>query len=176
MEFERYYKPAFIFGWIANLALWLLAVFVLVKCWFAPIGQPFGVVFAFAAFALLFVLFSIALAIHLKTRNYISLIITIVFIILQFICVLLTTITIFSDERIYDKWYFSDNPTAWITKHRWLPILFSVVFLPLFIIQIFVINRQSQTHQTLNTTANDEATDFQRKATPYHPQEKDYMP
>jgi len=176
MGYERYYKAAFTLGWIANLALWILVVYVLIKTLLAPVEAPFGVAFSFAAFSLLFVLFSIALGVHIKTRSYVSLILTILFMVGQFICVLVTTITIFADERIHEKITFSDAPVAWIQSHRWLPILFSVVFLPLFAIQIYVINRHAQSHKTLTTNGTDDAADYQRKATPYHSQQKDYMP
>jgi hypothetical protein len=52
---------------------------VLVKIVLASVEQPFGVVFAFGSFALLFVLFSIALFLYLRTNTHIALVFTVVF-------------------------------------------------------------------------------------------------
>ncbi|KAI6182076.1 hypothetical protein M3Y97_00341300 [Aphelenchoides bicaudatus] len=167
MDFDRYHKPIFVLSLIGNAALWLLVLFVLLHVTFAPVQQPFGVVFAFGSFAFLFVLFIIALFFYWRTNTFVSLVFTVVFMVGQFICVLVTTISIFSDERVRDKIYFSENPVQWITNHRWLPILFSVVFLPIIAIQSYVINLHAQSPR-----APDGSTEYQRKATPYHGQQK----
>ncbi|KAI6203643.1 hypothetical protein M3Y94_00580600 [Aphelenchoides besseyi] len=168
MDNGKYYKTAFAVGWIANLALWILVVWVLIRALIAPLEQSTFVIAAFVIFTLLFIGLTIAFVLFLRTKNYYVMLAVIVFIVSQFMVVLSFTLAIYSDDRIIEHVKFADDPIVWIQNRRWLPIAFSVVFLPLFLVEIYVINRYSQ-HVKPPTASNDE-NGYQRKATPYHTQ------
>ncbi|KAI6234465.1 hypothetical protein M3Y99_00797900 [Aphelenchoides fujianensis] len=153
----KYYKAAFAVGWIANFALWILVVWVLIRCILAPVSQSHFVMVALAAFALLFVCLSIAFPLFLRTKNYYSMLACICFIVAQFLIVLVLSLSIFSDDRIIDRVRFADDPLTWVQSRRWLPIAFAVVFLPLFLAEIFFINRFSHIAEPPAPSDDDEA-------------------
>lgn len=140
---RRYHKVALALGWLANLVLWILVFFVLIRASTASTPPPGAVIIAFAVFILCFVLYTIALALFLHSRSYLAMIMTIVFLVAELITVLITTVTLFADDRILDRVTFNSDPVQWVQNRRWLPIAFAVAFFPIFAAQLFVINRYS---------------------------------
>ena len=88
---------------------------------------------------------------------------------LEILSVLFATLVIFVSPR-YDPFVlFSHAPVEWIQNHRWLPIVFTGLFLPLLVFEIFAVNRYSAA-----VAEDDDDADItirnaaRRKATPYH--------
>uniref|UniRef100_A0A914DXT0 Uncharacterized protein n=1 Tax=Acrobeloides nanus TaxID=290746 RepID=A0A914DXT0_9BILA len=163
MAHGKLYKTFFALSWLADLILCILVAYVLIKAYYALNEPPFAVACAFGIFVILFILFTISFVIFLSTKRYLALIFTIVFLIGQFLCALITTITLFADDYYEPGVRFRDNPILWVENRRWLPILFSVVYLPFFLVQIFVINRYAYRMGYAGTP--EEAKE--RKNTPY---------
>uniref|UniRef100_A0A914HG16 Uncharacterized protein n=1 Tax=Globodera rostochiensis TaxID=31243 RepID=A0A914HG16_GLORO len=112
LSLQRKYGLIFLLGWLANLFL---------CCLTRTIGG--------------------ALLLFLLLNSYTAVIFTIVFTVCQFLCVLITSLTLIADDDSNPEIGFKRDPILWIKSRHWVPILFSAIFLPLFAAQIFLINR-----------------------------------
>ncbi|KAI1726923.1 hypothetical protein Ddc_04199 [Ditylenchus destructor] len=176
MARSQVYKAVFALGWLANFVLFCLVAFVLVQIFLnkGPEDNGYwGITLAFAIFVFLFFGFTISVVVFSIRKTYHTLIAVIVFIVGQLLCVLVTSLSLIATDK--EKFLpgggqtFKQDPIGWISVRRWLPILFAIVFLPLFLIQIFVINRYAS---RLGLASQN---DTGRKSTPYHAEEKIYI-
>jgi hypothetical protein len=153
------YKTSFAIGWILNFVLFCLVCYVLVTTITTPNEEldremQLGIYISFSVFAVLFLCFTTFFAVFLARKTYLNLILVIVCIVGQFLCVLVTSISLFSsDAKDPNVEYFGDDPVQWIIDRRWLPLVFAIVFLPLFALQIFMIS-QYGTHLGLTARAS----------------------
>ncbi|KAL3074993.1 hypothetical protein niasHS_014438 [Heterodera schachtii] len=138
---QQKYGLIFLVGWLANLFLCCLVAFVLVRALFAVAEPDHWVLVSFWTHICLFLGFSIAFLVFLLFNNYTAVIFATVFTVCQILCVLITSLTIIADDDSNPSIGFSKDPILWIKSRHWLPILFSVIFIPLFAAQIFLINR-----------------------------------
>ncbi|KAH7730143.1 hypothetical protein AAVH_02635 [Aphelenchoides avenae] len=154
---DSMFTAAFVASWLVNLALCVLVLFVLINAFVAPVTPEFGTTTSMCIFVLLFGLFTASILVYRASKSYVVAVLTIVF---AFLCALLTAITLFSNDYIVEAVRFRDDPVLWVERHRWLPIAFLVAFLPVFIIQIFNVNR----YANLWGQTGDPAVDHLRKA------------
>uniref|UniRef100_A0A183CLT2 MARVEL domain-containing protein n=2 Tax=Globodera pallida TaxID=36090 RepID=A0A183CLT2_GLOPA len=141
LSLQRKYGLIFLLGWLANLFLCCLVAVVLVRALLAVADPDHWVLFSFWTHVALFVGFSGALLFFLLLNSYTAVIFTIVFTVCQFLCVLITSLTLIADDDSNREIGFKRDPILWIKSRHWVPILFSAIFLPLFAAQIFLINR-----------------------------------
>uniref|UniRef100_A0A915EIT2 Uncharacterized protein n=1 Tax=Ditylenchus dipsaci TaxID=166011 RepID=A0A915EIT2_9BILA len=146
MATGMFYKVAFAASWLANLLLFCLVSYVLVEALTTnnkdlDKEMQLGIYISFIVFVVLFMCFTVSFVVFLARKTYFTLVMAIVFIVGQFLCVLVTSLSLFSSEEKEPNVRYKDDPVQWIIDRRWLPLLFAVVFLPLFGLQIFMINR-----------------------------------
>jgi len=162
-------------SYLANFVLFLLVSYVLVKTLVASTESSqrefddLAAVIAFCVFILLFVCFSVAYLIFLARKTYMTVVLVVVFMVGQALCVLITSLTLFSRDDVDATKSFPEDPITWIITRRWIPIAFALVFLPLFGIQIFMINRYAS---SLGLGASNAGGDGKA---PYQPGEQMYV-
>lgn len=161
------YKIAFAASWLANLMLFCLVSYVLVESLTTTNEEldhemQLGIYISFVVFAILFICFTASFVIFLARKTYLTLVMAIVFIVGQFLCVLVTSLSLFSSDQKDPNVRYREDPVQWIIDRRWLPLLFAVVFLPLFALQIFMINRYAN---SMGLSSSRESED--RKSAPY---------
>ncbi|KAE9548793.1 hypothetical protein FO519_007994 [Halicephalobus sp. NKZ332] len=144
----------------------------MIKAIASPTVPPFFITLALGIFIFLFCAASVSYVLFTITVRPGVGFVTIIFIISELLCALLTTLALFVSRR-YDPFVlFSHAPVEWVQNHRWLAVVFAGLFLPIFVFQIFAINRYSAA--VSEDGDDDEYEDrtirnaARRKATPYH--------
>jgi len=163
----RLYQTVFLLSYVANFVLFLLVSFVLVKTLSASTEssqQEFSdlaVIISFSVFILLFICFSVAYVAFIVRKTYLSVVLVVVFMVGQALCVLITALSLFSRDDVDETKSFPEDPITWIITRRWIPILFAIVFLPLFGVQIFIVNRYANSLGGSGDTGGDGKAPYQ---------------
>ena len=186
MANENIYRAIFGIFWIASLILFGLSIFILgLGIRAGNVFEDVVTLFPFASFIVLFICFTLTFGIFMKKRHNIAMILSLVLLVGEFLCVLVTSIALISDDQdrnmtletdpdvLYNISFYK-NPILWLKLHHWIIYIFDAIYLPLFVIQIYFINRYANLFgvQTKSINQRDGSS---RKTTPYH-RETSYTP
>uniref|UniRef100_A0AC34RT73 NADH dehydrogenase subunit 6 n=1 Tax=Panagrolaimus sp. JU765 TaxID=591449 RepID=A0AC34RT73_9BILA len=117
---RKAYKSIFCSCWCLSLLLTIFVIFLLIKAIASPTVPPFYATCSLSLFIFLFVAASVSYVLFAVSERYGLAILTIIFIVAELICGLITILAIFVSPR-YDPFIlFSRAPIEWIQNHRWL--------------------------------------------------------
>uniref|UniRef100_A0AC35FYI6 Uncharacterized protein n=1 Tax=Panagrolaimus sp. PS1159 TaxID=55785 RepID=A0AC35FYI6_9BILA len=161
------YKSVFCTTWLINFFLCLLVAWILFKGLAAPTVPPFFITFSISTILIFFIAKTVSyILLALSDRSGFS-IVTSIFILFEIICVTLGTVAIFISRRYEPFVLFNRAPIEWLQNRRFIVAIFTALFIVIFIVQLFSINRYA-TIVKKDSISSRTYEAARRKATPYH--------
>uniref|UniRef100_A0A0K0E8T1 Cytochrome b561 domain-containing protein n=1 Tax=Strongyloides stercoralis TaxID=6248 RepID=A0A0K0E8T1_STRER len=159
---------------LINLIICGLLIFIITKTINNTHKPDWALILSFFIFIILTILLIIAFIFWRKLRKDFLLILCITFTIGQCLCLIVTGIAFFVNETYPSKYVsFIKNPYTWLEFHRFTSLLIVIFLLPIYLCQIFIINRYGgREYLTVPTTEISGKDLIVRKNTPYNNSQK----
>ncbi|CEF64609.1 Hypothetical protein SRAE_1000286200 [Strongyloides ratti] len=161
---------------LVNLIICGLLIFIITKTINGNQKLDWALILSFSIFIILTILLTITFILWRKFRKEVLLILCITFTIGQCLCIIVTGVAFYVNETHTSKYVsFVKNPYTWLEFHRFVSLLIVILLIPIYICQLFVINRHGgREYISMPTTEISGKDLIVRKDTPYNNSQKNF--
>uniref|UniRef100_A0A0N4Z6K7 Uncharacterized protein n=1 Tax=Parastrongyloides trichosuri TaxID=131310 RepID=A0A0N4Z6K7_PARTI len=158
---------------LINLLLCAVLIFISINGYEGEDKIDWALIFSFSIFIFLTISLIIAYISWRRTEKDFLLILCVTFTIGQCLCIVVTGIAFFANETYSSSATFEQNPYRWLESNRWITISTVIFLLPVYLCQLFVINRYAgREYRSMPTNNHDDI--IIRKKTPYNNSQKKF--
>uniref|UniRef100_A0A0K0FBZ1 Uncharacterized protein n=1 Tax=Strongyloides venezuelensis TaxID=75913 RepID=A0A0K0FBZ1_STRVS len=172
----KIYTTLFAICCLINLVICGLLIYIMSKSMDNPEKPEWAIILSFSTFIFFTIALMVTFVIWRKFRKDILLILCVTFTVGQCLCMVVSGVAFYVDETYPTKdVLFTSNPYSWLEFHRFVFLSAVILLLPIYVCQLFVINRHSGREYMAMPTSEITGSDFiVRKNTPYINSQKKY--